>query len=168
MVKVVLMELSFGSFVTLRKLLSEYGLRVNNTLQKMLDTHLVVLGEDTLSYKADDLQLMLHEIHHQVEFQQILHMKKSMTFKILVELYAELRSCVKPIMNYLDFLVYFYLHNCELFNKYLNHQISTLSASKSIVDSSTVEVIEGGQLSEGKVDEKFVQVCVQCNTGCVY
>jgi len=123
----------------------------------MLDTHLIVPGEDTVA--PDNLQQTLHEIHHQVEFQQILHMKKSMTCDVLVNLYAELRLSIKPILNYLDFLVYFHLHNCELFNKYLNQQKATVSVLKTTIDPSAIEFIEDGQSSGDKADEKFIQVC---------
>ena len=150
--------LNICSFVTLRKLLSIYGLKVNHTLQTMLDTHLVMPGEDSSGHKADDLQQTLNDMHHHVEFQVIVQLKTSATCKVLVQLYAELRSFVKPILKYLDFLVYFHLHNCELFNKYLFHQIAAVFASKSVVDPSAIELMEDGQSSVDKPDKKFVQV----------
>jgi len=124
----------------------------------MLDTHLVIPEEDSLGHKVHDLQQTLHEMQHQVEFQQILQLKTSATCQVLVELYAKLCSFVQPILNYIDFLVYFHLHKCELFNKYFNHQVTTMFASKSVVDISAIELTEDGPSSMDKPDDKFVQV----------
>ena len=135
-----------------------YGLKINQSLQTLLDTHLVVPGEDASGRKADDLQQTLNEMYHHMEFQPLLQLKTSATCKVVVELYAQLRSFVKPILKYLDFLVYFHLHNCELFNKYLKHQMATVFSSNSIVNPSAIEVMMDGQSSVDKPDEKFVQV----------
>jgi len=139
----------------LQKLLRIYGLKINHAVQKRLETYLVVPGE---GHKADDVQQTISEMQHEVEFQVVLKLKTSATCKVMVELYADLRSSIKPILNYLDFLEYFHLHSCELFNKYLKHQVDKLCFS-DMIDHSGIEIVEDDQTTRRKPDENFVKVC---------
>ena len=108
-------------------ILNSYGIKLSHTLQTKLDTYLVLPGGVT----PDDVQQRLNQPNGQLELEpeMILMLKKSMTWKILKEIFNDLQSFLEPITSQLEFLVYFYLLNSEMFSKHLKSQIAKLSAS---------------------------------------
>ena len=120
--------------VTLMQMLDVYGVRLSCTLHNMLKTHVVLPGEDS----SDDVQNNLVQSHLKLENEQKTHLllKKSVTSKILWELYAALMAFVNPIFNKLEMFLYFYLHNCEVFSKYLKYQLTLITKSQCSVKQS--------------------------------
>ena len=93
----------------------------------------------------------------------ILLLKQSMTWKMLNELLSDLQSFLKPIASQLEFLVYFHMHNCEMFSKHLKSQIAKILAASSerpVNESSIVLMIPMAdtQQSSTDPDEKLKQV----------
>jgi len=141
-------------------ILNFYGIKLSYTLQTKLDNHLVLPGAGSLAI-ADDLQQRLNS-QLELEPEMILMLKKSMTWKIIQEIFTDLKSFLKPIMAQLDFLVYFHLHNCEMFSKHLKSQIAKIAAPlEQPVEVSSIMLIiptVSIQQSPTDCDEKLLQV----------
>ena len=58
----------------------------------------------------------------------VLRLYKSMTMEVLEDIVKNLQSFLKPINEQLNFLVYFHLHKCKMFSRFLKNQIAELSA----------------------------------------
>ena len=143
-------------------ILNCYGIKLSHTLQTQLDTHLVLPGASSVA-TADDLQQRLQPNGQlDLEPEVIVMLKKSMTWKVLQEVCDELQLFLKPIMSHLEFLVYFHLHNCEMFSKHLKSQMAKLS--EQIVEESAITVIipEGSTQVIIDPNEKLQQV-ILCN-----
>ena len=145
-------------------ILNSYGIKLSYTLQTKLDTHLVLPGRSS-GVTEDDVQQRLNQPNDQLELEpeMILLLKKSMTWKMLQELFNDLQSFLSPIASQLEFLVYFHMHNCEMFSKHLKSQIAKISAANSDrpVDESSIMLMipmaDTQQLSTDP-DEKLKQV----------
>ena len=144
-------------------ILNSYDIKLSHTLQTKLDTHLVLPGSGS-GVTPDDVQQRLNQPNGQLELEpeMILMLKKSMTWKILQEIFSDLQSFLEPIMSQLDFLVYFHLHHSEMFSKHLKSQIAKLSASsEQHFETSAIMLIipsVGIQQSSSDPDEKLLQV----------
>jgi len=128
-------------YSTLIEMLDMYKVKLNHTLQKMIRTYLILPGEDSLAC-SDELQQNLIQAHRQlkVEPETVLLLKRPVTMKILIKLVIELKIFIKPILSKVDFFVYFTLHNCDVFSKYLNYQLDMMSASQCPVNPSDVRL----------------------------
>ena len=149
---------------TLVDILNFYDIKLSHTLQTKLDTHLVLPGRSS-GVTEDDVQQRLDQSNGQLELEpeMILLLKKSMTWKMLNELLSDLQSFLKPIASQLEFLVYFHMHNCEMFSKHLKSQIAKILAASSerpVNESSIVLMIPMAdtQQSSTDPDEKLKQV----------
>ena len=135
-----------------------YGIKLSHTLQTKLDTHLVLPGTDYITV-TDDLQQRLQPNGKlDLEPEMILMLKKSMTWKVLEEVHNELQSFLKPIMSHLEFLVYFHLHNCEMFTKHLKSQMAKLSEQTIEVSAIMLTIPVVSTQSSIDPDEKLQQV----------
>lgn len=148
---------------TLVEMLNSYGIKLSHTLQTKLDTHLVLPGSGA-AVTPDDVQQRLNQPNGQLELESemILMLKKSMTWRILQEIFNDLQIFLEPIISQLDFLVYFHLHRSEMFIKHLKSQIAKLSASsEQPIDTTgimlTIPSVIGSQ-SSSDPDEKLQQV----------
>ena len=144
-------------------ILNSYGIKLSHTLQTKLDTHLVLPGSVS-GVTPDDVQQRLNQPNGQLELEpeMILILKKSMTWKILQEIFNDLQLFLEPIISQLEFLVYFHLHHSEMFGKHLKSQIAKLSASsEQPVETSAIMLTipsVGTQHSSSDPDEKLLQV----------
>ena len=151
---------------TMVEILNFYGIKLSHTLQTDLDTHLVLPGRSS-GITEDDVQQTLNQQNSPVELEpeMILFLKKSMTWKKLKDIYSDLWLFLKPIKSQLEFLVYFHMHNCEMFSKHLKSQIAKISAANSdrpvdvssIVLTLTIPIAPTEQSSIDS-DEKLQQV----------
>ena len=146
------------------EILNFYGIKLSHTLQTKLDTHLVLPGRSS-GVTEDDMQQRLNQSNGQIELEpeMILLLRKSMTWRILQELFNDLQSFLFPIASQLEFLVYFHMHNCEMFSKHLKSQIAKISAANAErpVDESAIIVrmpTISTQQSSTDPDEKLQQV----------
>ena len=57
---------------------------------------------------------------------------------MLQNIFEDLQLFLEPIFSQLEFLVYFHLHNCEMFSKHLKSQIAKLSTNSEPVEVSNV------------------------------
>ena len=141
-------------------ILNSYGVKLSHTLQTKLDTHLVLPGRSS-GVTPDDLQQRLNHPQLDLEPEMILLFKKSMTWKILNEIYEDLQSFLQPIASQLEFLVYFHVHSSEMFSKHLKSQIAKLSTNPEPIEVSdvlfTIPAAVGTQQSTDP-DEKLQQV----------
>ena len=149
---------------TLVEILNFYGIKLSHSLQTKLDTHLVLPGR-SVGITEDDVQQRLNQSNSQIELEpeMILLLKKSMTWKVLKEIFNDLQSFLEPIASQLEFLVYFHMHNCEMFSKHLKSQIAKISAASSdqpIEESSIILTLPtvSTQQSSTDPDEKLKQV----------
>ena len=144
-------------------MLSCYGIKFSHTLQTKLETHLV-LPEGGPVVTTDAVQQILNQPNGQLELEpeMILRLKKSVTWRILQEILRDLKVFLKPIMSHLEFLVYFHLHNCEMFSKHLKSQMAKLTVnSEEPVEESAIKLIltsVGETQSCTSHDEKLLQV----------
>ena len=144
-------------------MLSCYGIKFSHTLQAKLDTHLV-LPDGGPVIITDDMQQILH--HQQIgqtelEPEMILRLKKSVTLKILQEIFNDLQIFLEPLMSHLEFLAYFHLHNCEMFSKHLKLQMAKLAAnSVESVEESAVKLTLSSVGTTELSTEKLFQVCI--------
>ena len=140
-VAIVILTLKFRC--TLVEMLSCYGIKFSRTLQAKLDTHLV-LPERGPVITTDYMQQILH--HQPIGQTELnpeitLRLKKSVTWKILQEIFNDLQIFLEPLMSHLEFLAYFHLHNCEMFSKHLKSQMAKLAAhSVEPVEESTIQL----------------------------
>ena len=152
---------------TLVEMFNFYGVNMSNILQTKLDTHLVLPGRSS-GITEDDVQQRLNQSNSQIELEpeMILLLKKSMTLRMLKEIFNDLQSFLEPIASQLDFLVYFHLHNCEMFSKHLKSQMAVISSnleqpvqeSAVVLTLPTIDV----QQSSTNDDEKLLQVADIC------
>ena len=146
------------------EILNFYGIKLSHTLQTKLDTHLVLPGRSS-GVTEDDMQQRLNQSNGQIELEpeMILLLRKSMTWRILQELFNDFQLFLVPIASQLEFLVYFHMHNCEMFSKHLKSQIAKISAANAErpVDESSIIVrmpTISTQQSSTDPDEKLQQV----------
>ena len=87
---------------TLLDILNFYGIKLSHTLQTKLDTHLVLPGRSS-GVTEDDVQQNLNLPNSQMELEPelLLLLKKSMTWKMLQELFNDLQSFLLPIASQL-------------------------------------------------------------------
>ena len=136
-----------------------YGVKLSHTLQTKLDTHLVLPGRSS-GINEDDVQQRLNQQNSQIEPEMILLLKRSMTLKILKELVYDLQSFLEPIASQLEFLVYFHMHNCEIFREHLKSQMAAISSNleQPVQESAAVLALPTVQQSSANDDEKLLQV----------
>ena len=85
-----------------------------------------------------------------------------MTLTMLKEIFNDLQLFLEPIASQLEFLVYFHMHNCEMFSKHLKSQMAVISSnleqpveeSAAMLTLPTIDV----QQSPTNSDEKLLQV----------
>ena len=118
-------------------MLLSYGVRLDHSLQAKLDAHVILPGRRS-TVDPSDIQQGLSQPNGQLDLEPeiIVMLHKSTTLKILKELDLDLQNFLHPILKQLEFLVYFHLHNCEMFSKYLKSQIDKLSTP--VVDESDI------------------------------
>ena len=134
------------------EIFSCYGIKFRNTLQTLLDTHLV-LPEGGPIVITGDIQQILNQPNGQLK------LKKSATWKILQEIFHDLELFLEPIMSHLEFLVYFHLHNCEMFSKHLKSQMAA-NSEQPIEASDVLLAIPFVDITRSSTnhDEKLLQV----------
>ena len=145
-------------------ILNFYGIKLSHTLQTKLDTHLVLPGKNS-GITVDNVQQRLNQPNGQLELEpeMILLLKKSMTWKMLKEIFNDLQSFLEPIASQLEFLVYFHMHNCEMFSKHLKSHIAKISAANSDQPVEEHDIIlampiVSAQQSSTDPDKKLLQV----------
>ena len=139
------------------EMLNSYGVKFNQNISMMLESCVVLPGVGSSIY-ASDVQQKLNQTCSEIELEPdlILSLRKSVTWKMLLRLLTELESFLSPIWDHLDFFVYFYLNNGEVFSKYLKYQLAT---SKTPVDkSSKMFSLSTKQEFMKDFDEKVFQV----------
>ena len=114
---------------TLIDILLFYGIRLDHAIQAHLDKHVILPGRST-TVDVTEIQQHLNQPNGQLDLEpeMIIMLRKSTTLKLLKEIELELLNFLDPILNKLEFLVYFHLHMCEMFINYLKSQIAKLSA----------------------------------------
>ena len=120
-----------------------YGIQFDDSLQNKLDTYLIL--QEGVS-ADDDMQQIPYQPTDQLDLEPeiTLRLKKCVTWKILKEIFSDVNSFLKPVVSHLEFLVFFYLHKCEMFSKHLKSQIANKEQpveSSSITAFSSVSVI---------------------------
>ena len=160
------------------EILSCYDIQLDPAVKDMLDRYVALPGEFQ-SADTDNLQQKLSsQLHCQIKLdpKYILSLQVSTTWKILLELYQLLKEFLKPFSNNLEFLVYFNLHQCEMFNDYLKCQLTELSNAQSCVEEQstgrTLLVMSSKQANIG-LHERVTQVCTYvrkyvCFNVCMY
>ena len=149
------------------EMLSCYGIKLSHTLQAKLDTHLV-LPDGGPVLTTDHMQQMLNQPDDQFELEpkMILRLKKSVTWKILQDILRDLEEFLEPIVSYLEFLVYFHLHKCEIFSKHLKSQMAKLAVNlEEPVEEFAIKLTltpVGEMQSCTSHDEKLLQVKKTC------
>ena len=110
------------------EILHSYDLKLDPTIQNLLDTH-IILPEMNYHVTTTDTQqiLNLHDSQLELDPEMILIFRKSMTWKVLQEISQKMQLFVNPIWQELDFLVYFYLRKSKIFNNHLQYQINKVS-----------------------------------------
>ena len=121
------------------ELLSEYDIRLSPALQTMLDAHLILPGVNS-AISAKDVQQRLNQPNCQLELdpEMILIFRKSMTLKVLQTIFCDLKLLLKPLLPQLDFLVYFHLHNSEMFHKQLLCGLNKVPPSVPVMETSSI------------------------------
>ena len=151
----------FNIRCTLVELLSSYDIRFSPTIQTMLDTHLILPGVNSVVTKKE-VQQRLNLTGGQLELdpEMILIFRKSMTWKVLHEIFNGLQFFLEPLLPQLDFLVYFHLHNSEMFNKQLLFQINKVlpSFQQSMDASSSMNLTVDMQQSPADPAKKLKEV----------
>jgi len=152
------------------EMLNSYGVKFNQNISMMLESCVVLPGVGSSIY-ASDVQQKLNQTCSEIELEPdlILSLRKSVTWKMLLRLLTELESFLSPIWDHLDFFVYFYLNNGEVFSKYLKYQLAT---SKTPIDkSSKMFSLSTKQEFMKDFDEKVFQVRKKyslCMFACVW
>ena len=127
---------------TLVDILLFYGIRLDHAIQAHLDKHIILPGRGT-TVDETEIQQRLNQPNGQLDLEpeMIIMLRKSTTLKLLRQMELELQNFLYPILNKLEFLVYFHLHNCEMFSKYLKSQIAKLSAPDDVIDEDDIIVV---------------------------
>ena len=113
---------------TLVEILHSYDIKLDPTIQNLLDTHIILPGMNYHVTTTDTQQILnLHDSQLKLDSEMILIFRKSMTWKVLQEISEKMKLFLNPIWQELDFLVYFYLRKSEIFNKHLQYQINKVS-----------------------------------------
>ena len=142
------------------EVLWSYDVRFSPDIQTMVDDHLILPGLSSVTTSMD-VQQRLNQPCGELELdpEMILIFRKSMTWNVLRELFDKLQVFLKPILPYLDFLVYFHLHNSEMFNKQLFFRKNKLSGSQGDGDASvTVNLTADIDSSSTDHTEKLMEV----------
>ena len=142
------------------EVLWSYDVRFSPDIQTMVDDHLILPGISSVTTSMD-VQQRLNQPYGELELdpEMILIFRKSMTWNVLRELFGKLQVFLKPILPYLDFLVYFYLHDSEMFTKQLLFQRNKLSGSQGDGDASvTVNLIADIDSYSTDHTEKLMEV----------
>ena len=155
------------------ELLNSYGIKLSNTLQSKLNNHLVISRKDSVT-NTNDLQQKISEPNSQLEQESKIHVRlyKSVTLEILVNLVDDLQSFLKPILEQIEFLVYFHLHDCTMFSRHLRSQIVEISAHSE--QTGEVPAITLGlpavstKQTSSDADERLLQVLLISYKLCYY
>lgn len=154
---------------TLVELLSCYDVKLSSTLQAKLDSHLCISVRDT-----DNLQQEPCQPNGQAEqkSKMNLDLKKPTTLKILIDIGEDIQSFLKPILEQLEFLVYFHLHKCKIFIRHLNSQIAEASAyseQPSAVPATGVGLPAVSTIESSDTNEDLLQViAINCIILCAF
>ena len=154
----------YGYFIfrcILLEVLNFFDVKLSTTLQDKINEHLCPSMRDT-----DNLQQKPSQKEQKSEM--ILELQKPTTLKILIDIGEDLQSFLKPILEQLEFLVYFHLHKCKIFIRHLNDQIAKISAyseQPSKVHATVVGLPMVSTLESSDADEKLLQVrnCYRLN-----
>ena len=142
------------------EILNHYGIKLSHALQIKLDTHLNLPEISTVN----DMQWILNQPNGQLELKPeiVLMLKKSMTWKILQEIFDDLQSFLEPIIMQLEFLVYFHSNNCEMFKDHLKSQIAKISGNSGQPFEESAKVLSDLPVvttqSATNPDDKLLQV----------
>ena len=121
---------------TLVDMLHFYGIRFDHLIQTKLNDHLILPGRGS-TVDSSDIQQGLNQ-PLDLEPEMVVMLQKSTTLKVLKQLDLDLQNFLHPIFEHFEFLVYFHLHNCEMFSKYLKSQIDKLFDVNKTVDESGI------------------------------
>ena len=139
---------------TLEELLSCYGVKLSSTVQGKLDGHLCISVRGTDNLHQEPCQPNGQAV-------QKFDLKKPTTLKILIDIGKDLQSFLKPIVEQLEFLVYFHLHKCKIFIKHLNIRIAealTYSEQPSAVPATAVGLPAVSTTESSDTNENLLQV----------
>lgn len=131
------------------ELLSAYDIMLSPAIQTMLDAHLILPGINS-AVSANDVQQRLNQPNSQLELdpEMILTFRKSMTSKVLQTIFCDLKSFLEPLSPQLDFLVYFHLHDSEMFHKQLLCRLNKVPPSVPAMETSIMSLaVDAEQLS---------------------
>jgi len=161
------------------EILSCYDIQFNPTVKDMLDKYVVLPGEFQSADTNNLQQKFSSQLNCQVNLdpKYLLSLQASTTWKILRELYQLLKEFLKPFSDDLDFLVYFNLHKCEMFNDYLKCQLTEMSNVQCCAEEQytgkTLLVMSSKQSNIG-LRERVTQVrtcicmCMYIRIQCIY
>ena len=144
-------------------LFSCYDTELSHTIQSKLGDHLDLVKRDSVSNVAMPQQKvsMAYDLLEQ-EPTIILKLGKSVTLKVLLCVIADLNLFLKPILEQLNFLVYFHLHDCAMFRKHLMSQMAEISTSSEHTPKATTITLAlpgvGIQQSPCEANDRLLQV----------
>jgi len=118
-----------------------YGIKLADTIQMKLDNY-VILPENSSTATSSELCAKLSQLNRKFDLEPKMTptLRKNMSFKLLTKLDSDLRDYLNPISMELDFLVYFHLHNCKIFIKYLKSEVNRLLSFNSSIEELAVSV----------------------------
>lgn len=149
---------------TLVDILHFYNIRLDYAIQENLDNHVILPGRGS-TVDTSEIQQGLNMPNGQLDLEpdMIIMLRKTTTLKVLKQIELDLQNFLDPLLNKLEFLVYFHLHNCEMFIKYLKSQITKLSIPDDVVDHSDIIVTIPSAVARPVVPEpqdQLEQVCL--------
>ena len=133
-----------------------YGMQFDDNLQNKLDTYLILQERSPLvNTDDDDMQQIPYQPTDQLDLEPEMRfrLKKCVTWKILQKIFNDLNSFLEPVISHLEFLVYFYLHKCEMFSRHLKCQIASIEQP---VEASAITTCSS--VSVTNPDKKLLQV----------
>ena len=143
-------------------ILSCYDVELSHIIQSKLDDHQVVIRRDSMINVAVPLQELSIPCNLlEQEPTIILGLGKSVTLKILLCLIDDLTLFLEQILEQLDFLVYFHLHNCAMFRRHLMSQMAEVSTYSERTPKRTLALpVVSTQQSSCDANSKLLQVII--------
>lgn len=119
-------------------LLNCYDTELSHSIQSKLGDHLFLKRRDSISdvdFPQQEIQLPYNILEQETKI--IFKMGKPVTLKLLLSIIGDLNAFLEPILEQLDFLVYFHLHNCAMFTRHLMSQMTVISTYSEYTPKAT-------------------------------
>ena len=145
-------------------LISCYDTELSRTIQFKLGDQLFLRRRDSVDgVHVPQQEIMIpYDLLEQEKPTIILMLGKSVTLKFLLCLRDDFNLFLKPILEQLDFLVYFHLHSCALFKRHLISQMAELSTySEHTLKTTTITAalpVVSTKQSSCDATDKLIQV----------